>query len=132
MFFRHFVPNLTWAFAILFVCGIPGGEDGSNGIWHQFHLDKLAHAGIFCLFTLSLLIALHKQNRYRRWRTNARFIALLVGVLYGALIEYLQGTVFVTRNGELPDFMADVAGCLIGIVVFRVVYGKQHAKKVEA
>jgi VanZ family protein len=48
---------------------------------------------------------------------------LILGIAYGILIEILQYLVFYRRSAEWTDMLADAIGCVVGVLVFRWVYG---------
>ena len=131
MFLRHQLPGLVWALVILFVCGIPGTGSEGNSLWDNLHVDKLAHLGMYALLTLFLIVGFRKQNWSIKLRLKAIPAAFVLAILYGGVIEWLQGTVFVGRSAELPDFIADGFGCALGCVAFIAIYGQRLVKRVE-
>jgi VanZ family protein len=87
--------------------------------------DKIVHVILFGLLVTSLTIALRKQSRVSWLRNNAMLIALAFSILYGCVIESIQFFVVPERTGELDDILANVLGSVLGIVIFRFIYGKQ-------
>jgi len=71
-------------------------------------LDKLVHAGVFCL------LALTSCRRFGR-RTTVAFA--LVGYAVGT--EVVQGLVLPQRSAEVLDVGADLAGAALGWVLSR-------------
>jgi VanZ family protein len=49
---------------------------------------------------------------------------LFVGMIFGFFTEVLQRYVFIGRNGNIFDFMADVLGTLLGLAVFLIFFRK--------
>lgn len=91
------IPRVTWLEAISF--------------------DKWVHAGVFfVLVTLALRGLMHTHPT--RNKRSAILITLLPAVLYGGLLEVLQGAVFVDRSADVFDFIANSFGCLLGVVLF--------------
>ena len=75
--------------------------------------DKLQHAGAFALLTLLA------GRFFSQWRPLSRtpwLFALLLAVLFGGLIEILQGTLTEIRSPEWGDLAADVAGGLLVVL----------------
>lgn len=72
------------------------------------YLDKLQHAFIFIVLTVFATMA-WKPYKYR-------LAAALI--LYGATTELLQAMFTVTRQASADDWLADIAGIIIGLSVF--------------
>lgn len=71
-------------------------------------------------FVLSILSCwgFFRQNRFKSLSRYAVWYALLVCILYGGLIEILQGTFFTYRSADWMDWVFDIAGALLGLWVF--------------
>ena len=75
--------------------------------------DKLAHLAEYAGFGLLLAVALRGTlRRSRRWVLMVAVV--LIGAVVGALDEAYQTTV-PGRERELLDWVADVAGVLLGV-----------------
>ncbi len=73
-------------------------------------LDKWRHIAAYAALAVSGTLA---------YSTRRQFWALLAGlVVYGAALEYAQ-TFIAFRTGSWPDFGANVAGVLIGMIAMR-------------
>lgn len=70
--------------------------------------DKMAHFIVFGVLGLALA-----YGRYRSPRRPPHWVPIGVGILYGVLDEMHQAFV-PRRTPELLDFVADVAGVLVG------------------
>jgi len=80
--------------------------------------DKVSHLLAYSGLTLVLLF--DSCNRSIRGKIN--YAILLIPVLLGLVLEYLQYLVTKTRQAEMLDFLADLAGivlCLIFIFVLK-------------
>lgn len=78
------------------------------------HLDKIVHATLFLLLSTTGYLAYTKHK-------SAVSIGL---IMFAALTEWLQSAVTVTRHASLYDWVADVVGILLCIVIFSI--AKQH------
>ena len=111
--------NIAWILLIFALCAMPPQDIPDPGIDIP-HLDKVVHIGMF--FIMSLLIC----YRYERPALkNIYATAIAFSFLYGGLIEILQHYFF-NRGGDLWDLLADVAGGILGCLLFPTV------KKIEA
>ena len=74
------------------------------------YLDKIQHALIFLILSISGYLAF----KQKMW-------AITLGLtIFGAIIEVLQATLTVTRTGDVYDWLADIAGLLIGIMIISI------------
>ncbi|MFD2093657.1 VanZ family protein [Blastococcus deserti] len=73
-------------------------------------VDKIVHAGLFAALALS-----------GRWAgTGHRVLAGLL-VLYAAVSEVIQGVTSLNRSASPADWLADVAGLLLGLALWQAV-----------
>jgi VanZ family protein len=71
------------------------------------YLDKVIHAMLFAMLTAIGYLAYVK---HRLW--------LYLGLIcYGAMTELLQGTYTQTRHASIGDWMADVVGVLLCVIL---------------
>lgn len=119
MFFRHTAPALVWAIVILVLSGIPGNYfPRIEGFWDWLGPDKLVHLLLYSAFVFLLMRGFYLQYSFPFLRLNYIWISLAVGTVFGILTEVLQKFVFIGRSGNIYDFGADVAGCLLGWLLF--------------
>jgi len=125
MFIRRFWPSLLWALVILILTGIPGKYIPEMvGFWDWIGPDKFVH--LFIFGTLSFLIFYNLRTQYPTFKK--RFIPVLtvlgITIAYALLTEILQATVFIGRDGNVYDFMANTVGAMAGWLVFRIRFRK--------
>ena len=80
-------------------------------------IDKIYHLIAYFMLTFSWLLTL-KKSKYK-------YKVLISCVLYGIIIEVLQTTLTVYRTGELLDFLANMLGGLLALVVFNLFLKKK-------
>ena len=51
-------------------------------------------------------------------------MALLVGITYGIVVEWMSATVFFERSADFMDMIANTEGSILGIGLFYLIYGK--------
>jgi VanZ family protein len=85
--------------------------------------DKLAHVGIYCglSFLLGLVVALRNAHRgLSASLSSAQYAWIAAGVaIYAAADEFTQP--WTGRDRDLLDWIADVLGLGLGLVLFAVV-----------
>ncbi len=116
---------LCWAVFILFMHGIPGSELIYKDPWRLFRFDKMAHMALFAIFVVTLNIGFRKQSHFRRPRIHARKFSVVVAIVYGGLLEFSQSHLFEKRCTDPIDFLADMIGAFGGLILFRLIYGKE-------
>jgi len=82
--------------------------------------DKLQHAGAYALLTL---LAGRCISQWRPLLRHPWLYALLAAVVFGGMVEFLQGTLTRVRRAEWGDLLADAAG---GVVVVVAAYVREH------
>lgn len=114
---QAFIP-MIWALLILGLHAIPGTDIQLRDWTVIFHVDKLIHACMFGVLSLSVFVALGKSGSIRKYKA----FAILGLILYGVLLELAQGLWFIQRDASVLDMVADFVGVLLGRVAFRLVY----------
>jgi membrane associated rhomboid family serine protease len=77
-------------------------------------VDKLVHAALFAALALS-----------GRWAGIRRPVLGVLLVTYAAVSEVVQGVTALNRTASLADWVADVAGLVLGLVLWEVVARRQ-------
>ncbi len=129
MFFRYNILGILWIIFILILCGLPGSDFPDLSFWSLLSFDKVAHAFVFAVLIVVLTVGFIRQYRFRGLRFRAIESAFGFGVFYSALTEYLQGALFHDRHTDIMDFTANVIGCVIGVLVFKMIYRGIHYVK---
>ncbi|NQV53421.1 MAG: VanZ family protein [Flavobacteriales bacterium] len=120
MFLKYNYLGVAWAVMILVLCGLPGDQyDGSK----VQNADLAIHALLFGVLSFLLTEGFLKQSSYRKLRFQTMRKVFVLTVLYGVVIELLQGTVFIDRSIETMDIVFNTIGSLTGLTVFGAVYG---------
>ncbi len=120
MSIRHYIPPIGWAVVIMILSSLPVDKLPAGA---SIGIDKIVHFVLFLLLAHMLVVAFKKQHKIYKLRAHSFTIAIIASVMYGILIEILQGTVFVSRSIELMDILADAAGASASIISFKFVYG---------
>lgn len=119
MFLKYNLPAFLWAMMILFLTMMPGKFIPPAGIFEILHPDKLVHMAVFAVLVALFLHGFLKQETFLLLRQQRVLIALSGCVLYGFLLEVMQGTMLTDRYFEWLDAAANIIGCVAGIGIFR-------------
>jgi VanZ family protein len=105
---------LLWAGSLLWLSLTPNPPSPPSEL---LSWDKLQHAGAYALLTLLV-------GRFiSQWRPLIRHpwrCALLVAVVFGGMIEILQGALTDVRRAEWGDLVADAAGGMVVVVAAHI------------
>lgn len=116
--------SFLWTIIVGFLYLLPGEDLPVVSIWDVLSADKIAHVGVFALLVLFNATGLQRQMRYVYLRDRARFVALIGSVSYGSILEFAQAELTTGRYLEAGDLLANTIGCILGIVIFRIIYGR--------
>ena len=107
---RRILPALAWTVLVLVLCWIPGrwlGHEVPGG-----QSDKLAHAGMFAVFSWLWAWAVAPSMR------TARILG--AGLLLALVTEVGQAVPLIGRDPDPLDALADSIGVGVGLGVFRL------------
>lgn len=83
-----------------------------------FSFDKVGHLMMYAGLTLMVLIETSGLKMVKNRRSYFWVLGGVFPVLTGALTELLQTLLFAPRAAEWGDFFSDVAGVLMGWLLF--------------
>lgn len=122
MFLKHNYLGIGWAIMILVLCGMPGDQFQNSS---HTNADKVIHALLFAVLFFLLTVGFIKQRQFSYLRSKTIPKVLVFSMLYGLVIELLQGFVFVNRSVELYDIIFNAIGCFLGYGLFLAIYGRE-------
>jgi membrane associated rhomboid family serine protease len=125
MFFRHNIAGLLWAIFIFILCVIPGSAIPHNKWTDLLSIDKAVHAFLFAVLMLLFLRGFKRQTRYPLLQSHTVIILILLCAFYGGFIELFQNYMLTDRNGSWFDWIADIFGCISGIIINNYLRKKQ-------
>jgi hypothetical protein len=104
-----------WTVTILVVCWTPDiylpVKEVQDYVFGLIHLDKVVHLGVFGVFAVLWLRALPLLPQRFLWIG-------LVGAVLAAVTEIVQNLPIVHREGEFEDWVADMVGLLLAMILF--------------
>jgi glycopeptide antibiotics resistance protein len=118
MFLKHLKWAILWALFILILCGMPGRDIPHISFLELLSFDKFVHASLFFVLLLLMIRGFLLQTTFVKLQLNAKRNALIIGVLYGGLIEILQGLVFIERSADIFDFFANSFGAICAVLLY--------------
>ncbi|MDD5571419.1 MAG: VanZ family protein [Bacteroidales bacterium] len=118
MFNKYNLPSLIWALIIFVFSAIPGDDIPSFDFLKNIPADKIVHFGLYGVFNFLLVFGFKRQYTSNRLRYKSYTYSFVTAALYGGMLEIFQKYFFTGRTSDIMDFMANVAGCLSGILVY--------------
>lgn len=118
MILKYNFYTICWA-CIIFIISVV--TVGSNANIEIAFFDKLVHAGMYGILALLMIVGFLKQRSYNYIRFNAIQLSVVITVLYGVLIEIIQGFT-PDRSFDWLDMVANTLGAFIGFGLFIVIY----------
>jgi VanZ family protein len=128
MFLKHISLPFIWALFILALCGLPGHDFPDLSFWQLLTFDKFAHAFVFAVLAIMLIVAFKKQRKFFFLRENSIKTALISSILYGGVIELIQQAFFIGRYADIFDFIANTIGCFLGLFSFYLIYLRNNPR----
>lgn len=126
---KNFRNVILWSVVIWTLSLLPGRHlPGIPDFFQLLKPDKIIHLILFATFVFLLLQSILKQYGYGFLRFYGIIIALITGIGFGALTEYLQYSININRSGNIYDFIANTLGCLIGLALFLILRRKKMRK----
>lgn len=111
---RFLLPAIAWFILITFLLTIPGNnlpsEDWLDKIW----FDKWVHIGLFAVLSFLLCWWWYKSQRSFASRRNAFLYAIIVCIIYGIIMEFVQKYWIPNRSFDVYDILADSLGSILG------------------
>ena len=121
--------TIIWMLFILVASLISGNKLPSISI---SHIDKIGHLVCYAILAF-LLLGTFRRARFfptinndnhkdtKPFKTPLNY-TLIIAISYGVIIEILQGTLFLHRNFEIPDIIANIIGAFIGIISYKIIF----------
>jgi VanZ family protein len=126
---KDFRNVILWSVVIWTLSLLPGRHlPGIPDFFRLLKPDKIIHLILFATFVFLLLQSILKQYGYAFFRFYGIIIAVITGIGFGALTEYLQYSININRSGNIYDFIANTLGCLIGLALFLILRRKKMRK----
>lgn len=92
--------------------------------------DKLKHFSAYLVLAILLALNLHFQAKWKGIAQNYLISTFIICTFYG-LIDEIHQMLVPNRSAEFLDWLADLSGTLIGILVIRIFINIIHNKNMQ-
>lgn len=117
-FFQYKWVAITWLLIISILFFLPGSALPKENWLNRIYFDKLVHIGFFGLLLFLWRSSFNWNYGSYNWKL------LLLALLYGFFVEFIQLWFVPNRSFDLYDVAADMTGAIIGLSVWQRVYIK--------
>ena len=118
VFFKYHRNALIWAFLILVLCTMPVSGIEPFRLLDLFSFDKVVHMVLFAFQFWFLVIGIIKQRIFSYKRKRSARLAFIITIIYGAVIELIQGYILENRTMDVMDMIANIVGAAMGWGMF--------------
>lgn len=80
--------------------------------------DKIFHSLAYFILTFLLYITFY--YKYKVNKTKAVIYAMLISIIFGIIIEVLQGALTTTRDSDILDVFANTLGAVLASIVIGI------------
>jgi len=109
---KFFWKPLLWLAFICYGLFMPAQKLPSKPFLSIPHFDKMVHFSMFFIFCL-LLFRPFKKLDFKYY-----LFAPLTAIFFGAVLEWAQRTISVTRSSDIHDFLANATGIFVAILFY--------------
>ena len=106
-----------WLLLITTLLCIPGTKFPKATWEDKIWLDKWIHVFLFMVLVILWSKAYSDKKNIRNNTRKIFFQIMILGFLYGILMEIVQEYFILNRSFELIDVLADGTGCFIGYLI---------------
>jgi VanZ family protein len=109
---------LFWFALMNLLFFLPGSAFPKENWLSAIYFDKWVHIGLF------FILAFLARTAMRLLTKKSTALLLVILLLYGLGVEWIQESWVINRSFDLNDVWADMTGALLGAVVWWEVYKK--------
>ncbi|WP_051359866.1 VanZ family protein [Adhaeribacter aquaticus] len=103
---------------MLFLTLLPTDKLPTTPEWQLISFYTASHAAVFFLLAILMLRGFTKQKDFAFLNQHSVWLTFVVSVLFGAMIELLQSTMGLGRQGDIMDVISNSLGTIAGISLF--------------
>lgn len=120
-----FIPTAAVVAAILFLSLAPDPIPDNKRFFLFAGADKVVHFIMYWGFSITYCFDYYRRNMIMK-ESKAMWCAFIAATILGGVIEILQANMALGRSGEFIDFIADIAGAAVGVVMGRWMWQHLH------
>ena len=114
---------IIWSVFLIIISSMPGSTVREIGFMGIKNIDKIGHFLMYAGFTYLWSVVLWKEYNFKLFWMPPVVVAIILGVI----LEFLQGAFFSERSFEIADIVANTLGA-VSVVVFFIVKESSNRK----
>ena len=122
---RNSYPGILCGIVILILTGLPGSL--LPRVKPTIGIDKVVHTFMYAGFAYACLWGYRKQfvSNGLVYRRKAIILTVIISIIHGSLTELMQEYFIPKRSGDWFDFLSDIIGMGIGVLVFYLFFRRK-------
>ena len=122
---RNSIPGILCGIVILILTGLPGSL--LPRVKPTIGIDKVVHIFMYAGFAYACLWGYRKQfvSNGLVYRRKAIILTVIISIIHGSLTELMQEYFIPKRSGDWFDFLSDIIGMGIGVLVFYLFFRRK-------
>lgn len=123
---RNSYPGILCGIVILILTGLPGSCFPT--VKPALGLDKIVHIFMYAGFAFACIWGYREpySRHDKKHRRTMRIWTAIISIALGGLTEIMQETICYQRTGSWYDFLADIIGTALGLLVFSIFFDKEN------
>lgn len=118
---------ILYSVAISILFFVPSSEFSKVKI-PIYGLDKIVHGTIHFILINLWMLYFYVKNDFR-FKVKSVLLLFLSLMLFGIIVEILQGQLTDSRGADIFDIAANLTGSLLGILFFKIAINNLNLKK---
>lgn len=102
---------------------LPGSSIPKTDIAIIPYLDKIIHFILFAGLVFFWGLYLREKNMGKKWRIKL-FALVILAIMFGVIIEFIQGYVIISRSFDTQDILANSLGAVFSAALITFLKGK--------
>jgi VanZ family protein len=128
MFKRPLLPGLIWTLLIAVLTLVPGNYIPRILTFLDWlSPDKILHLILFGVYTYLLAEGFARKGENNILAKYPLLSSFLLGIVFALFTEVMQKFVIPGRHGNIYDMLADLLGCMLGILLWHII--RRNEKK---
>ena len=111
-----FSPAIIWLIISTILFCLPGSALPKETWLDMIWFDKWVHIGLFAIMVTLWCWAYSNKNQVKSKIRHLFIVLAVIWLIYGFVIELIQGRFIPNRDFDLGDIAADAVGCFLGLL----------------
>lgn len=120
LFLSTYFRSIVIFILILLASTIPASEVQKVSWISIPNFDKIIHLGMYFCFTMVLILDISKA-KFNFSQIKISLLSAFIALSYGGILEIVQGSLTKSRSADIFDFIFNVSGTLLAMLLWFVI-----------